>query len=400
VADLIRPEFGAIAQPTNDVAGLRALLVRYRDDPALREHQGKAARTWAEREFARTAVARRIEELVARAQVAYSSAAAAGHVPAEPAETEAMPETPDAQGVNRHRDRDPEAFHAAVRHHMNVGVDAHGHHPHGGYTPAAWRHYTRRLALLDGMKRIPFESVLDVGCAEGYFMAAIAEARGAEVWGIDLSDRAVAVAAERHGFPVAAAKATALPFADGAFDLVLSTETIEHVLDPEAMVAEMRRVSRGHVMVTTPVSQNRDEHEPDYELRSTGHINDFDEPAVRRLFGRDADVRTFRCNATFALVTAFGRKLRPGARDLFYELDLRVAKRFGGPHRRFVPLRNRDWIIVTRGAATGSGPREWRCPRCHASLLETPDGLRCTADGATFPFVAPGVPDFAPDQPA
>ncbi len=302
-----------------------------------------------------------------------------------------MPETPDS----RHRDPDPEAFHAAARHQMNVAVDAYGHHPHEGYTPAAWRHYTRRLALLDRMKDLQFGSVLDVGCAEGYFMATIAEARGAEVWGIDLSDRAVAVAASRYGFPVAAAKATALPFADGAFDLVMSTETIEHVLDPEAMLAEMRRVARGHVLVTTPVSQAEDEHDPDYELGSTGHINNFDEPSVRRLFGREADVRTFRCNATFALLTAIGRKLPPGARDLFYELDLRVAKRFGAPHRRFVPLRNRDWMIVTEGAAIDAGPREWRCPRCRAALLETPHGLRCSADGATFPFAASGVPDFA-----
>jgi glycosyltransferase involved in cell wall biosynthesis len=67
VADLIRPEFGAIAEPANDVEALRALLVRYRDHPGLRERQGKAARAWAEREFARPAVARRIEELIARA---------------------------------------------------------------------------------------------------------------------------------------------------------------------------------------------------------------------------------------------------------------------------------------------------------------------------------------------
>jgi glycosyltransferase involved in cell wall biosynthesis len=65
VADLIRPpEFGAIADPVNDVEALRALLVRYRDDGELRERQGKAARAWAEREFARSVVARRIEDLV------------------------------------------------------------------------------------------------------------------------------------------------------------------------------------------------------------------------------------------------------------------------------------------------------------------------------------------------
>jgi SAM-dependent methyltransferase len=306
-----------------------------------------------------------------------------------------MPETPDSQGVTRHRATDPEAFHAAVRRRTNAVVEAHGHHPHGGYTPEAFRHYTRRRALLDRIEGLQFDSVLDVGCSEGYFMSAIAEARGTEVWGVDLSDRSVAIAAERYGFPVAAATATALPFADGAFDLVLSTETIEHVLNPDAMIAEMRRVARRHVVVTTPVSQSEHEHEPDYGLRSEGHVNDFDEPSVRRLFGPHADLRTFRCNATFALVTAFGRKLPSRARDFFYELDLRVAKRFGDPHRRFVPLRNRDWIILTSGAGMGPAPREWRCPSCHGPLDETPDGLRCKADNVTFPFAAPHVPDFA-----
>jgi SAM-dependent methyltransferase len=278
---------------------------------------------------------------------------------------------------------------------MNDVVDDRGHHPHLGYTPTAWRHYTRRLALLDRLESIRFESALDVGCAEGYFMGAIAEACDAEIWGVDLSDRAVAVASDRYGLPVAAAEATALPFADGAFDLVYSTEVIEHVLDPAAMLAEMRRVCRGHVLVTTPVSQSEREHEPDYELRTTGHVNDFDEASVRRLFGPGADVRSFRCNLTFGLLTAFGRKLPKGARDFFYELDLRVAKRFGAPHHRFVPLRNRDWIVVTAGTAAEAGPREWRCPRCHGTLTHEPDGLRCPADQLSFSFAAPGVPDFA-----
>jgi hypothetical protein len=52
-------------------------------------------------------------------------------------------------------------------------------------------------------------------------------------------------------------------------------------------------------------------------------------------------------------------------------------------------------MIVTKGAATDPGPREWRCTRCHGGLLEAPDGLQCLADDRTFPFIAPGVPDFA-----
>ncbi|HUA07058.1 MAG TPA: class I SAM-dependent methyltransferase [Solirubrobacteraceae bacterium] len=295
---------------------------------------------------------------------------------------------------SRHQKVDHDEYLGIARRGMNAAVDDRGHHPHGGYTPSAWRHYTRRLALLDRLSSLEFSSALDVGCAEGFFMSALHDARGAEMWGIDLSDRAVAVASSRYGFPVAAAQAIALPFADGAFDLVYSTEVIEHVLDPAAMLAEMRRVSRRHVLVTTPVSQNDHEHEPDYQMQTTGHVNDFDEPSMRRLFGQDADLRTFRCNATFALVTAFGRKLPSGPRDFFYELDRRFAKRFGSPHGRFVPLRNRDWIIVTTGTGTDAGPREWRCPRCHGPLAEDEEGLRCASDHLSFPYAAPGVPDF------
>jgi glycosyltransferase involved in cell wall biosynthesis len=65
VADLIQPEFGAISAPTNDPEALRELLARYRADPDLRARQGRAARAWAEREFARPVVAGRIEDLLA-----------------------------------------------------------------------------------------------------------------------------------------------------------------------------------------------------------------------------------------------------------------------------------------------------------------------------------------------
>jgi glycosyltransferase involved in cell wall biosynthesis len=70
VTDLIRPEFGAIVDPSDDPIALNAVLRSYMDDPALRERQGKAARAWAESVFARPVVAKLIEELIARAQAA------------------------------------------------------------------------------------------------------------------------------------------------------------------------------------------------------------------------------------------------------------------------------------------------------------------------------------------
>jgi glycosyltransferase involved in cell wall biosynthesis len=65
VADLIRPEFGAITSPENDPAALTALLRGYLADPALGARQGRAARAWAEQEYARPVVAGKIERLLA-----------------------------------------------------------------------------------------------------------------------------------------------------------------------------------------------------------------------------------------------------------------------------------------------------------------------------------------------
>ena len=64
VADLIAPEFGAIAQPDHDPAALAALLRRYLEDPSLGPRQGRAARSWAERQYARPVVAAQITRLL------------------------------------------------------------------------------------------------------------------------------------------------------------------------------------------------------------------------------------------------------------------------------------------------------------------------------------------------
>jgi glycosyltransferase involved in cell wall biosynthesis len=63
VADMIAPEFGAIAAPENDPDALRPLLARYLEDPGRIASDGAAARTYAERTYAAPVVAERIERL-------------------------------------------------------------------------------------------------------------------------------------------------------------------------------------------------------------------------------------------------------------------------------------------------------------------------------------------------
>jgi ubiquinone/menaquinone biosynthesis C-methylase UbiE len=305
-------------------------------------------------------------------------------------------------------------FAHAVRQDVDSALSTYDHHPHGDYTPAAFRHYIRRIALLDALAGFEFQSALDVGCAEGYFMALVRERFGVEVWGVDLSPVALAKAHDKHGLTVAAADATRLPFADGSFDLVYSTEVIEHVLDPDLMIAELRRVARRTVLVTTPVSQTEDEHEPDFELRAEGHVNNFDPATVRRLFGPEATLGSFRCNATLALIVGGGRYLPGGVRDAFYELDHRVSQRWGAPSHRFKPLRNRDWLITMPGSVhaagadasppgganggAGTADPQWRCPLCRGSLQEREQSLRCASCETPY-AVEDGVPDFFQAQP-
>lgn len=295
---------------------------------------------------------------------------------------------PDREAISRRE------FAVGVREEMDSSIAGAGHHPWGAYTPSAFRHYIRRIALLAAFRRLrPFDSVLDVGAAEGFFMNAIREEFGAEVWGVDLSHIGVLRAKQRLGMTAGAADATALPFADGSFDVVFSTEVIEHVLDPDKMLAEMRRVARKWVLVTTPVSQTADEHEPDYELTEEGHVNNFDRATVEALFGPDARYGSFRNNSTLALLVAVGRYLPSPLRDWFYKLDHRFAQLVGSPDHRLKPLRNRDWLIVMPGQGATDGSPRWVCPRCRGEIEHDDERLRCTSCGGVYP--APeGVPDF------
>ena len=104
-------------------------------------------------------------------------------------------------------------------------------------------------ACLDSILRdIVGESVLDVGCGRGFLVRRVAAGRaGRRVAGIDIDPPAPA-----DGIAYVAGRAEALPFADGAFDTVLCTHTLEHVLDLERALAELRRVARRRLIVVVP----------------------------------------------------------------------------------------------------------------------------------------------------
>src|SRR6478672_9776565 len=87
--------------------------------------------------------------------------------------------------------------------------------------------------------------ILDIGCGDGHF-ASIAYTQPIDV-GIDVRVGELAEAAARPGVyhAVAMASATSLPFPDASFGTVISNCVIEHIVDNDAVLAEIARVLRG-----------------------------------------------------------------------------------------------------------------------------------------------------------
>jgi 2-polyprenyl-3-methyl-5-hydroxy-6-metoxy-1,4-benzoquinol methylase len=94
---------------------------------------------------------------------------------------------------------------------------------------------------------------LDAGCGYGAF-SEVAARRGAVVVSLDLGPRLVARAVARAGSRGLVADVCQLAARDGSFDVVISSEMLEHTEAPERAIEELARVLRrdGVLVLTTP----------------------------------------------------------------------------------------------------------------------------------------------------
>jgi len=118
----------------------------------------------------------------------------------------------------------------------------------------------QRRATLRALALQPGERVLDIGAGPGLLAAEMAEAVGqsGRVIGLEISDSMLTLGRRRCADPsirervaFVKADAVALPFADGAFDVAVSTQVYEYVADLKVAFAELHRVLRpgGRVLI-------------------------------------------------------------------------------------------------------------------------------------------------------
>lgn len=103
--------------------------------------------------------------------------------------------------------------------------------------------HTRKWAVVKEMIQEVSSRVLDIGCADGWLTTRMAQVLSeAGVIGLDVSPKMINHARKEHPeVDFICADAHEIPFLDGSFDLVICTETLEHVVDPLRVLLEIRR---------------------------------------------------------------------------------------------------------------------------------------------------------------
>lgn len=106
--------------------------------------------------------------------------------------------------------------------------------------------------IIRALSHLKFESLLDVGGAEGYKAALVKSIFNSSVRNCDLSDEACNRAKEIFGVDGESVDIHNLPYEDNEYDVVLCSETLEHVSNLEIATKELIRVCKKAVIITVP----------------------------------------------------------------------------------------------------------------------------------------------------
>jgi SAM-dependent methyltransferase len=219
--------------------------------------------------------------------------------------------------------------------------------------------------------------LLDIGCAfvplaEGY-------ARMRRWLGLDLSLPSLAIGRIVHHLPAASlvcGYSENLPFLDRSFDVVVSSEVLEHTPRPLRMIAEIARVLRGggKAVVSVPM-----------------HIVDFQE-GRQHLIGPTDSTHRFEFHSLDDL------------KRLFQQHGLSVERLQSDPHYIFTLRRDgktRDEESRMRDQETAPPhpssliPHPFACPDCQGLLEAADTALHCPACDTGFAR-REGVPVLLP----
>ena len=102
---------------------------------------------------------------------------------------------------------------------------------------------TNKNQILQLVEPCPNGRLLDCGCGDGDFTVRLANrARVAEAYGVERVDERIAEASDRGVIVTKANLNDPLPYRDHFFDIINANQIIEHLLNADLFLAEVRRV--------------------------------------------------------------------------------------------------------------------------------------------------------------
>ena len=275
--------------------------------------------------------------------------------------------------------------------------------PAGGFNPT-WQRHVAAYALVEPM--LGPGRVLDLGCGVGHSYHLLMPR---ETVGVDIDERALAGQSRE----TVVADMRRLPFADASFSSVLSVQSLEHVPDPERVVAEAARVldPDGTAVFVTPnrLTLGRPDeiidpyHHVELDARELRALCErfFEHVELCGLFGSERYMQLFdeervKLDRLLRLDPLRLRRLVPvSLRRQLYDLMLRRYRATGD--ERAVAIVPEDFVLRTSGleaaldlVATVSGPKvrraPARCPWCGCPLgagaTHLRGRIRCSRCGA------------------
>jgi ubiquinone/menaquinone biosynthesis C-methylase UbiE len=110
-----------------------------------------------------------------------------------------------------------------------------------------------KQSFLELFSKTAAQNILEIGCGEGEMLRLMRQESSAQLTGFDVEIPILQQA--RKNCPdanLALADAHAMAYPSKAFDLVIACEVLEHIMYPEQVLAEAKRLSRRYAIFSVP----------------------------------------------------------------------------------------------------------------------------------------------------
>ncbi len=189
---------------------------------------------------------------------------------------------------------------------------------------------------------------LDIACGTGYGTHMLSRATAATTIGVDLYVPSLEDALRQSVADAyfLAGNGQQLPFGRAAFGNIVCLETLEHVADAHAFLAELKRVLRpgGVLVLSTPNRLYSEEH----HVRNPYHVREYGEAELRQLLGQfftRVDLFYQGFSARYhAEVHGYANEIQARKRRLNVFMRLLIDRVYR-PLRAFVPTRFTNYVI-------------------------------------------------------